>query len=75
MTSERLLNAYRKKLHSRLLSRMTSGGSLAWWHGGTRAAKLEVKEVLALIFSFLFYGKVDLDIRGAVTIMSFLFLF
>ena len=52
---------------------MTSGGSLAWWHGGTRAAKLEVKEVLALIFSFLFYGKVDLDIRGAVTIMSFLF--
>ena len=54
---------------------MTSDGSLAWWHGGTRAAKLEVKEVLALIYSFLFYGKVDLDIRGAVTIMSFLFLF
>ena len=34
---------------------------------------LKSKEVLALIFSFLFYGKVDLDIRGAVTIMSFLF--
>ena len=45
------------------------------WHGGTRAAKLEVKEVLALIFSFLFNGKVDLDVRGAVTICPFCFYF